>query len=1183
MIRRWSGSEARALRKALRMSLRVFAGKLGVSARTVSKWDAGGSSYFPSEISQALLDTMLEQADPEAKELFALELRMAGNSSGTALESGDPGVVLVPRLETGVVHRPDDFEVLLSLLEDAEASTAPNVVALCGPGGFGKTTLATEASHDPRVRERFRDILWVETGEQCTPARVVQLVSDLCVHMDGMPPALSDPEQAGHWLARVLGERRALLVIDNVWSAADLAPFLLGGPNCVRLVTTRNLRVCPSRTSVLRLGPMSPVEICELLTRAVSTLEQTEAARLAQLCGGWPLLASVVGSSIEQDLVAGASPGLAVSTAWQALRAGPQAFDVWDADQRANAIGHAITASLRSLEEHVTLGGRSDLHDRYLSLAVFPAATPIPLSVLSRWWQHTHGWSPGAVRQLCRVLADRCLVDAYLADHDAIVLHDVFRSYLRHLAADGWAGMHASLLDAYRPLAAGGWSSLPPEHEYLWRNLPYHLGHAELENELIELAADPRYLITKAARFGYRALAHDKAAIDAVGQPDPDGPGLETWIAARALTGSAYLLHGLTLPSDIAGTLLATTLRSEAAPGAVDELRRAMSEVGDGIDVEWATTPLLPAVEASATGHVGAVTAVAVAGDLAVSGGEDGIVRVWDLPARRQLRTCRGHTGWIYAVAVPTDRRTIASAGDDGLIRLWRADSAELAGVLFAHTRRVRSVAFGQGDLLVSGAEDGRVCVWDTSQLRLARALNTPGVPVWSVAVGGPPDAPDSLVAVGGEDEFLRLYDACSGELLDEQAAHRDWIKSVTFDSAILVSGSGDHTVRVWDTSQRRLAPIRGSAAQPARIRCVASTNQGELVVAGDESATLRAFTANGPAGQVSMPAGVDWVRAIALSENGTVVAGCEDGALRTWLQPPSGSIAVVAKGANTIWSLAFADGARAGIVGRADGLIDVRDTSSGETLRTLSAPPGRVWSLAAAGDVIAAACGDGSVGVWSVRSGDQVHQFTPAERTWAVALDPAGNRLAASAADGIVRVWDLPSGNLVWERVAHAGRVRSMAFQADGAALATGGGDGTLRLWDLRGGLLHELDDLGGWARTVSLEPAGKLVAAGLGSGDISVYGTTSHESVARLAGHTGRILMLGFTPDLEHLVTAAADGTVRLWSLPDQRQLAQVRVDASLHCAAFDSATGGVMTGSAAGATMLRINLNQIIEPAR
>src|SRR5262249_58870889 len=115
----------------------------------------------------------------------------------------------------------------------------------------------------------------------------------------------------------------------------------------------------------------------------------------------------------------GAHPGQAASEAGRALGAtGPAAFDIWDADQRKNAIGHAITASLRSLEEHVQITGGSALRDRYLSLAVFPAATPIPLPVLSVWWGHTYGWAPRAGRQVCRVLAHRSLIDSYLAHPD---------------------------------------------------------------------------------------------------------------------------------------------------------------------------------------------------------------------------------------------------------------------------------------------------------------------------------------------------------------------------------------------------------------------------------------------------------------------------------------------------------------------------------------------------------------------------------------------------------------------------------------------------------------------------------------------------------------------------------------------------------------------------------------------
>ncbi|MCW2939176.1 MAG: hypothetical protein JWN00_2161 [Actinomycetia bacterium] len=40
---------------------------------------------------------------------------------------------------------------------------------------------------------------------------------------------------------------------------------------------------------------------------------------------------------------------------------------------------------------------------------------------------------------------------------------------------------------------------------------------------------------------------------------------------------------------------------------------------------------------------------------------------------------------------------------------------------------------------------------------------------------------------------------------------------------------------------------------------------------------------------------------------------------------------------------------------------------------------------------------------------------------------------------------------------------------------------------------------------------------------------------------------LMLGFTAESDVLISAAADGTVRAWSLPGQKQLSEVRAEAS------------------------------------
>ena len=65
--------------------------------------------------------------------------------------------------------------------------------------------------------------------------------------------------------------------------------------------------------------------------------------------------------------------------------------------------------------------------------------------------------------------------------------------------------------------------------------------------------------------------------------------------------------------------------------------------------------------------------------------------------------------------------------------------------------------------------------------------------------------------------------------------------------------------------------------------------------------------------------------------------------------------------------------------------------------------------------------------------------------------------------------------------------------------------------------------------------------------------------------------MLAMSMNPDV--LISAAADGTVRAWSISACDQLMQVRADASLNCAAFDRDTDVVLTGSANGLTAIGV----------
>lgn len=76
-VQKWTGRETRMLRHALRMSIRDFAEHLGVSERTVSKWEAGRDAVQPRPEIQAALDTALARAGNEVHRRFRSGLGLA--------------------------------------------------------------------------------------------------------------------------------------------------------------------------------------------------------------------------------------------------------------------------------------------------------------------------------------------------------------------------------------------------------------------------------------------------------------------------------------------------------------------------------------------------------------------------------------------------------------------------------------------------------------------------------------------------------------------------------------------------------------------------------------------------------------------------------------------------------------------------------------------------------------------------------------------------------------------------------------------------------------------------------------------------------------------------------------------------------------------------------------------------
>jgi hypothetical protein len=172
---------------------------------------------------------------------------------------------MVEDLPVDYVPRPKEFEALIGQLLDLQREEQVAITAaLRGAGGYGKTTMAKAICHDERIQQAFDDgILWVTLGEN--PGNLVGKVEDLIYMLNQERPGFTDSHAAGARLAELLADRDILLVVDDVWDAIHLKPFLQGGIRCARLLTTRNEDVLPANAQSLVVDAMQPGSTTALL------------------------------------------------------------------------------------------------------------------------------------------------------------------------------------------------------------------------------------------------------------------------------------------------------------------------------------------------------------------------------------------------------------------------------------------------------------------------------------------------------------------------------------------------------------------------------------------------------------------------------------------------------------------------------------------------------------------------------------------------------------------------------------------------------------------------------------------------------------------------------------------------------------------------------------------------------
>ncbi len=368
---------------------------------------------------------------------------------------------------------------------------------------------------------------------------------------------------------------------------------------------------------------------------------------------------------------------------------------------------------------------------------------------------------------------------------------------------------------------------------------------------------------------------------------------------------------------------------------------------GDGKFIVWSIgtdgTPSIINKDDSkkpVTGSAIALSAVAFSADsrLAASAGADRAIHIWDTNTGAELRTLRGHTDWVTALAFHPDGGSLLSAGVDHVARVFELNRTE-ESVRIGHAKAARTVAVSRdGRFALSGSDDTTAKLWDLKTGQELATFAGSSLSIYSVALVG-----EQFCGVGGEDMKFRLWNREPPRLERTLEVGQIYVLMSALDGKRIAIWSRDNQNRdlyhILDTEKKE-TPEPIIEADRKGLGCVTFSKDMSWVLSGDEEGKIRIWDT-----ATRKPVGDDWpihtrrVADIAVtSDRKTVIAVNDEGevkiadsAKREVLKPVSTKLASIAGIMVSPTNDRFA-------VFGTDGLIKAYDLS-GKELRTWQMP----------------------------------------------------------------------------------------------------------------------------------------------------------------------------------------------------------------------------------------------------